>query len=312
MAADATASIAMAQGKLDARYNVTLGGVPFGRGAWVIDVKEDHFTSAVSGATSGLLQLFSKGRGTSAARGNVAAGGQLTATSYSSSIETEKKYDEVRMVMNAGTVKEFIAEPPNTPDPRRVPVKEQHRRGVLDPMTASIVRVPGNGNTFVPQACDRKLAVFDGRMRYDLQLVYKRLDRVKSEKGYQGNVVVCTVLFFAGGRPRPGPCSAQIHAEAARHRDVVGAHRRHAPDGAVPGFGDDPAGAGAVAGRAVRHRTAVRARHLDRRQTATMIGRPRDDGGRRMLMTGRLGKESVRKNFTRSCGNFPGRYDMWQ
>ena len=195
MAADATASIAMAQGKLDARYNVTLGGVPFGRGAWVIDVKEDHFTSAVSGATSGLLQLFSKGRGTSAARGNVAAGGQLTATSYSSSIETEKKYDEVRMVMNAGTVKEFIAEPPNTPDPRRVPVKEQHRRGVLDPMTASIVRVPGNGNTFVPQACDRKLAVFDGRMRYDLQLVYKRLDRVKSEKGYQGNVVVCTVYF---------------------------------------------------------------------------------------------------------------------
>ena len=62
-------------------------------------------------------------------------------------------------------------------------------------MTASIVRVPGNGNTFVPQACDRKLAVFDGRMRYDLQLVYKRLDRVKSEKGYQGNVVVCTVYF---------------------------------------------------------------------------------------------------------------------
>ena len=63
----------MAQGKLDARYNVTLGGVPFGRGAWVIDVEEDHFTSAVSGATSGLLRLFSKGRGTSAARGNVAA-----------------------------------------------------------------------------------------------------------------------------------------------------------------------------------------------------------------------------------------------
>jgi hypothetical protein len=66
---------------------------------------------------------------------------------------------------------------------------------VLDPMTASIVRVPGNGNTFVPQACNRKIAVFDGRMRYDLQLVYKRLDKVRSEKGYQGNVVVCTVYF---------------------------------------------------------------------------------------------------------------------
>jgi hypothetical protein len=55
--------------------------------------------------------------------------------------------------------------------------------------------VPGNGSTFVPQACDRKIAVFDGRMRYDLQLVYKRLDKVKSEKGYQGNVVVCAIYF---------------------------------------------------------------------------------------------------------------------
>ncbi len=195
-AAAAGGGAASAQGRLDARYNVTLGGVPFGRGAWVVDVKENHFTSAVSGATSGLLQLFSKGRGTSAAHGNVSSG-QLSATSYSSSIQTDRKYDEVRMVLNAGTVKEFVAEPPNVPDPRRVPLNEAHRRGVLDPMTASIVRVPGNGNTFVPQACDRKVAVFDGRMRYDLRLVYKRLDKVRSEKGYQGNVVVCAVHFSA-------------------------------------------------------------------------------------------------------------------
>ncbi len=32
-------------------------------------------------------------------------------------------------------------------------------------------------------------------MRYDLQLVFKRLDRVKSERGYQGTVVVCSVYF---------------------------------------------------------------------------------------------------------------------
>jgi hypothetical protein len=55
--------------------------------------------------------------------------------------------------------------------------------------------VPGSGDTFVPQACNRKLAIFDGRMRYDLQLAYKRLDRVRSEKGYQGTVVVCSVAF---------------------------------------------------------------------------------------------------------------------
>jgi hypothetical protein len=185
---------AQAQGRLDARYHVTLGGLSFGKGAWQLNVTDDQFTSAVSGTTSGLLRLLSTGRGASASRGSVSRG-VLHASSYSSSISTSSKYDEVRMSLNSGTVKEFLAEPPNIPDPRRVPVQDAHRRGVIDPMTAAIIRVPGNGDTFVPQACNRKLAIFDGRMRYDLQLTFKRLDRVQSEKGYRGTAVVCAVGF---------------------------------------------------------------------------------------------------------------------
>jgi len=187
--------VAQAQGRLDARYEVTLGGAQFGRGAWQLSIADGQFTSAVSGATSGLLRLFNTGRGASASRGTVGGGGVLKASSFSSSVSTSSKYDEVRMQLNSGSVKEFMAEPPNTPDPRRVPLQDAHRRGVLDPMTAAIIRVPGNGDTFVPQACNRKLAIFDGRMRYDLQLAFKRLDRVKSEKGYQGTTVVCAVYF---------------------------------------------------------------------------------------------------------------------
>lgn len=187
--------LAQAQGRLDARYDVTLGGVPFGRGAWQLNVADGQFTSAVSGTTTGLLRLFNTGQGASASRGSVSSGGALNASSYSSSVSTSSKYDEVRMQLSGGSVKEFLAEPPNTPDPRRVPIQDAHRRGVVDPMTAAIIRVPGNGDTFVPQACNRKLAVFDGRMRYDLQLAFKRLDRVKAEKGYQGTTVVCAVYF---------------------------------------------------------------------------------------------------------------------
>jgi hypothetical protein len=186
---------ALAQGTLDARYEVTLGGVSFGRGAWHINVSDDQFTSAVSGNTTGILSMFSTGRGTSASRGAVARGGALNASSYSSSIATTQKYDEVRMQLSSGTVKDYLTEPPSSPDPERVPIEAVHRRNVLDPMTAAILRVPGSGDTFVPEACNRKVAVFDGRMRYDVQLAFKRLDRVKSEKGYQGTVVVCSVVF---------------------------------------------------------------------------------------------------------------------
>jgi uncharacterized protein DUF3108 len=192
--ADARLGRSFAQGKLDARYIVTLGGLQVGRGAWVIEIADDHFSASASGATSGLMRIFASGQGQSYSRGTI-SGGHLIPTTYASNITTDQKYDEVRMTMVSGNVREFVAEPPNIPSPDRVPLTEAHRRGVADPMTASLVRVPGNGDPLVPQVCQRTLAVFDGRMRYDLKLGFKRLERVRTEKGYQGPVVVCSVNF---------------------------------------------------------------------------------------------------------------------
>jgi hypothetical protein len=194
MIADAACGRGFAQGRLDARYTVSLGGLPIGRGSWVIDIGDDHFSATASGGTAGLMRIFASGQGQSAARGTVSAG-QLIPSAYASSITTDQKYDEVRMVISGGMVKEFSAEPPTSPSPDRVPLTEAHRRGVSDPMTASLMRVPGNGDTFVPQACPRTLSIFDGRMRYDLHLAFKRLEQVKAEKGYQGVAVVCAVYF---------------------------------------------------------------------------------------------------------------------
>ena len=38
-------------------------------------------------------------------------------------------------------------------------------------------------------------AMFDGRLRYDLKLDFKRMETVKAEKGYHGPAVVCAVYF---------------------------------------------------------------------------------------------------------------------
>jgi Protein of unknown function (DUF3108) len=192
--ADARANIGWAQGRLDAKYVATLGGVPFGRGSWTIDVRDDHFTATALGGTTGLVRFFTTGHGSSSARGGI-LGGQPVSGMYSSSISTDKKYDEVRMVMNGNSVRDYVAEPPTIWTPDRVPLTDAHRRSVTDPMTATILRVPGSGDTLVQGACNRTLAIFDGRMRYDLRLSFKRFDRVRSDRGYQGTVVVCTVNF---------------------------------------------------------------------------------------------------------------------
>jgi len=192
----------VAQGKLEARYSVTLAGIPLGSGSWVIDIAPDQYTAVASGRTTGLVKLVADGAGTGGSRG-VIQGASLVPTSYASSTTTDKRSDEVRMTLRAGAVKDVSAEPPLERSPDRVPVTDAHRKGVTDPMSAAIIPVAGNGDVLAPDACKRKLAIFDGRQRADIDLAYKRMDRVKADKGYQGPVVVCTVLYrpVAGHRP---------------------------------------------------------------------------------------------------------------
>ena len=193
-AAASGAGLAHGQGKLEAHYTASLAGVPLGSGSWAVDVTDDQFSASASGGTSGLLRVFASGQGTSVAHGSM-AGGQPVPSTFASSIITGQKFDEVRMVLSGTSVKEAVADPPVMPSPDRIPVTDAHKRGVIDPMTASLIRVPGSGDIFVPETCHRTLAIFDGRMRYDLELAFKRLDRVKSDRGYQGTVVVCSVHF---------------------------------------------------------------------------------------------------------------------
>jgi hypothetical protein len=182
-----------AQGKLDARYTATLAGVPIGRGAWVIDIAEDQYTAAASGMTTGLLQVFANGHGSGASRGFV-RGDNLVPITYASSINNDKRVEELRIVLSGGTVKEVTLDPPNVPNADRIPLTDAHRRGVLDPMSAALLRVSGSGDPLSSEACRRTVPVFDGRMRFDLALSFKRFENVQAS-GYQGPVAVCGVQF---------------------------------------------------------------------------------------------------------------------
>jgi hypothetical protein len=195
MAVVADAShIAAAQARLEAEYTATLSGIPIGSGNWIIDISEDQFSAAASGGTSGILRWFSHGQGSSSAQGTVAAG-QPMPTSYESTITNQERVDNVRMSFAAGNVKDFSVEPPVGPSNDRIPVSDGDRLNVFDPMTSVLDAVGGNGDPVSPQACGRKVSVFDGRMRFDLQSEFKRIEVVKAEKGYHGPAVVCAVYF---------------------------------------------------------------------------------------------------------------------
>jgi len=216
---------ASAQGHLDARYEATLAGIPVGKGAWTIDIGDDQFSASASGGTAGLLKAFSGGSGTSQSQGRI-VNGALVPTGYLATTTTQKKSEQIRMTEVGGYVKEFSIDPEPPVDPDRIPVTDAHRHNVLDPMTGSLLRVPGTGELLSPDSCHAGQAIFDGRLRYDLKLDFKRMENVRSEKGYSGPALVCAIYFSAvSGYIPDRPVIKYLTAQ--RNMDAHGHSQQH-------------------------------------------------------------------------------------
>src|SRR5712672_4126979 len=97
---------AFAQGRLDARYEATLAGIPVGKGAWTIDISDDQFSASAAGGTSGLLKAFSGGSGSGASQGRV-VNGALVSSAYVATTTTQKKSETIRLNLANGGVKDF-------------------------------------------------------------------------------------------------------------------------------------------------------------------------------------------------------------
>lgn len=193
-AALAPAGSAAAQARLDAKYTASLAGLPIGEGSWEIVIGEGDYSATAQGTTTGLMKAFTGGHGQTMTRGTLQAGKPVL-SSYTASIQSYKKGNEISLKVDSGAVKDLKLDPPAETEPERVPVTEASKSGVLDPMTATLVRMPAAGELLSPEACQRRLPVFDGRLRYDLNLAFKRMDTVKADRGYSGPVVVCSVTF---------------------------------------------------------------------------------------------------------------------
>jgi hypothetical protein len=197
------------------------------------------------------MHVFASGQGYSSVHGTIAAG-QLAPAVYTTSIRTGQEEYEVRMVFSGGNVIDFAAQPPNAPSPDRIPLSEMDRQGVSDPMTASLVWVPGKADTVTPQACERIVSIFEGHMRYDLQLAFRRIERVKSRIGYEGPVVVCSMHFEPIAGHIPDRLCHQLSGRTARYRAVPCADCGDPRLGALSLLSADAARNGDHAGGSIR------------------------------------------------------------
>jgi len=109
---------------------------------------------------------------------------------------TQKKSETIRLLLANGNVKDFSIDPVPPVDPDRVVVTDAHRKkraGSHDRLDAGACLAMAR--CCRPNPAVRLRAFFDGRLRYDLKLDYKRMEMVKAERGYHGPALVCAIYF---------------------------------------------------------------------------------------------------------------------
>jgi hypothetical protein len=192
--------IASAQSRLDARYTISAAGVSIGKSEITAQFSDAQYSASSTGHASGVLSILVKGEGTASVEGSI-VNGQPKPGQFTAAIKKDDENSEIKMKMDDGFVVE-LSEQSAPSDPDRVPLTDDSRKGIVDPLTA-ILLVNGSPGMMSDSICQRTLPIFDGRRRYDLDLKFSRMDQAKIAKGYQGPVVVCTLKFkpIAGHHP---------------------------------------------------------------------------------------------------------------
>jgi hypothetical protein len=189
---------AHAQLGFEAAYAIAVARIPIGSAAMTGSIGTDEYVISMSGRTSGLARVIASGEGSMSANGTVSAS-KLSPLRYTSKSTADDDTLAVTMTFKDGNVFELEAsEPP--PGEDRVALTLEHRRQVLDPLSALLI--PAGDAGVSEAACRRVLPVFDGRRRYDLSLSFRRVEQVKASQGYAGPAAVCSVTFqpIAGHR----------------------------------------------------------------------------------------------------------------
>lgn len=181
-------------------YAIWVGGFPLGRADLATTLDGSRYRLQLQVKLTGLAGLLTGGKGTATASGTV--GGQPLPASFSLVSQSSDNQRTVRMGLASGTVLALEIVPPIEEKEGRVPVREAHKRGIIDPISGLLMPANVQGDPAAPGNCNRTLPIFDGAARFDIVLTYAETKQV-DKPGYKGPVIVCNARYVpvAGHRP---------------------------------------------------------------------------------------------------------------
>jgi hypothetical protein len=179
-------------------WQVYLGGFNLGNIGIKSSFSGDGYSAVSRLKTAGVVNSFYEAIIDATSVGTVAGNGLLP-KKYDSNTNNEKQNQKVNLTYTASGIQLF-SDPQY--DVNRFPVSDEQKRGTLDPLSGIVYSLSGVSIS-AEKPCGDTVRVFDGRRRYDIELKFNGQDKVKTDGGYSGPAVKCTVTYkqLAGFKP---------------------------------------------------------------------------------------------------------------
>jgi len=179
-----------------ASYAISIAAIVVGKADAQTRFDGEDYSTSLKGSTSGVTRLIADTSVSATGTGRV-VGTQIVPTYYN--LKTVEGHDRttVDMAMRDGKVTDLLALPRLSKAKDRIPVKAEHKVGILDPLSAFMIPLDQPGVPVGARVCNRTVRVFDGWQRYDIDLYYKETKAVDgSSDMYAGRVIVCGAHYI--------------------------------------------------------------------------------------------------------------------
>ena len=157
-------------------YDINFNGFNVGTFEFQANAEERSYTATGTAQLSLLLGAF-KWVGESRAFGLI-ANEMPRPAAFAFDFRANSKVGSTKMDFDNGAVIDVRQTPAAVQKPGTVPLRNQHLKGVLDPLSAVMAVARASS----PNPCDHRLAIFDGKERFDLVLSYKGQTKVNEQQ----------------------------------------------------------------------------------------------------------------------------------
>ena len=173
-------------------YDINFNGFNVGTFEFQSQAESQSYTLLGNARLSVLLGAFTWD-GETRSFGLIASQGPKPA-SFTFDFKSSLRAGSTKLGFSDGAVTDIRNLPPEPPKADIIPVREQHLKGVIDPLTAIMVLSRGSS----ARPCDRRIPIFDGKERFDLVFSYKGEMRVveQAPSGQPGVAHVCRVKYL--------------------------------------------------------------------------------------------------------------------